>query len=206
VTSIADPWRVLENPVIWEASRIALDGAFGLYRKRVRVLEDQGALASEASLLDVGCGIGQYADAVSGRYVGIDLNERYIAYARRRRGNARRSFRYADVSVLADEQERFHTVLAVDLLHHLDDAAALTLLDQTARLATDQVAIFEPVQEQRAKIGRWIVDHDRGAHMRTLAHLRQLIDGAPLWVAVDRELMLGPITTRVLLCKPVSRA
>ena len=193
---------MFENPVVWEASRIALDLAFGLYRRRLQVLEGLGAVDGDTSLLDVGCGIGQYAKADVREYVGIDLDPRYIAYAQRRRGGGRKSFRCADVSTLADETKRFDTVLAVDLLHHLDDDAVVLLLRECARLATKSVVVFEPVREQHGRLGRWIIKHDRGDHMRTLASLRELLAQAPLTVVEDRELVLGPITTRVVRAAP----
>ena len=197
-----DPWLLLANPFVWEATRIGLDLAFGLYRRRLKALADAGVLNGQSSLLDVGCGIGQYARVGVREYLGIDLEERYIAYARKRHSRQGVSFRCADVATLVDETKVFDTVLAVDLLHHLDDAAAVRLLHELARVARHHVVFFEPVTEQRGPVGRWIIEHDRGDHMRSLDELHAILVQAPLVVAEDRELRLGPITTRAILCAP----
>src|SRR3954468_9210968 len=83
----------LDNPYFWQGTRFVLDRAFGLYRRRVRLMEAWGVLAGAPSALDVGCGTGQYAAATAGPYLGIDHNERYIAFARRKRGGGNKEFR-----------------------------------------------------------------------------------------------------------------
>ena len=84
-----NPWQVLDNPVVWEVSRIGLNLSFGLYRKRMQRMRDWGVLQANPSVLDIGCGIGQYANVTEGDYLGVDFNQRYIDYAhsKRRRTN-----------------------------------------------------------------------------------------------------------------------
>lgn len=186
----------LENPVVWEASRRALDLAFGLYRKRIALLREWAG--TDSSLLDVGCGVGSYSAATSGRYMGVDLDERYIRYARQRRGDQRHAFLCADVSELPVD-ERFDVVLAVDLLHHLTDAGATSLLRAAAPLAERHVILFEPVLEQTTRLGRWFIDHDRGEHMRPRQLLLGLVSQS-LAIVREEPLRLGPIDTIALLC------
>jgi SAM-dependent methyltransferase len=195
-------WGALNNPLVWEASRIGLDVAFGLYRRRMQLLRRWGVLDGEPSVLDIGCGIGQYANVTAGDYLGIDLEGRYIEYARRRRGGPRREFRRADVTSLVDEQRAFDVVLMVDLLHHLDVPTCDTLLATAARLTRRHLVSFEPVPEQRNRAGQWIVDHDRGDHVRPLAELEALFARSPLTVARAEDLMLGPIRLRATLAEP----
>jgi SAM-dependent methyltransferase len=189
---------VLDRPLVWEASRVGLDLAFGLYRRRRAVLRRWGVLAGEPGVLDVGCGIGQYASLTTGRYVGIDLNCAYIDHARRRRGNDRHLFRCVDAAELVAESDRFDLVLMVDFLHHLPDEAAIGVLRTARELATKHVISLEPVTEQENRVGRWFIENDRGEHMRPHAELLALFEAAGLVVEADEPLRLGPIATRAI--------
>jgi SAM-dependent methyltransferase len=198
-------WEILDTPALWEATRVGLDLAFGLYRRRIALLRRWGVLDGDASLLDIGCGIGQYSTLASGEYLGIDLNRRYINYAQSRRGGPGRSFRCVDVRDLSAEGRSFDVVLMVDFLHHLDECACHSLLE-TARAMTRRALVsFEPIAEQRNPVGRWIVEHDRGDHMRPLVGLRALLETVSgLAVREEVELALGPIATQATLCAPAA--
>ena len=189
---------VLERPLVWEASRVGLDLAFGLYRRRRAVLRSWGLLDGEPSVLDIGCGIGMYASLTSGQYVGVDLNRAYIEHARRKRADERHSFRCADATDLIGEGERFDFVLMVDFLHHLDDRAAVSVLSTARELATGPVVSLEPVTEQTNRLGRWFIENDPGEHMRPHAELLALFAHAGLRLQEDADLKLGPIATRAI--------
>jgi SAM-dependent methyltransferase len=195
---------ILDRPVVWEASRAVLDVGFGLYRRRRALLARWGLLEGEPSILDVGCGIGQYASLTPGRYVGVDLNCPYVEHARRRRGDERHAFRCVDAAELIAEGERFDLVLMVDFLHHLADEAATSVLRTAGELASGHVVSLEPVTEQANRIGRWFVDNDRGDHMRPHAGLLALFDRAGLRLEADEPLRLGPISTRAIRSVPAA--
>lgn len=193
---------LLDRPLVWEASRVTLDLGFGLYRRRRALLERWGVLEGEPSVLDIGCGIGQYASLTDGRYLGIDLNCPYVEHARRRRGDGRHVFRCVDAAELVAEGERFDLVLMVDFLHHLDVPAVLSVLTTAGELAAGHVVALEPVTEQENRVGRWFIDHDRGEHMRPHAELLELFEHAGLRIEVDEPLLLGPIATRAIRSVP----
>src|SRR5262245_49975449 len=109
---------------------------FGLYRRRRALLLGWGVLDGQPRMLDIGCGIGQYASLTAGDYVGVDLNRGFVEHARRRRGDERHEFRCVDAAELVAEGERFDLVLMVDFLHHLTDDTAASVL-ATARELTD---------------------------------------------------------------------
>ena len=198
-------WQILDRPALWETTRVGLDLAFGLYRRRIEVLRGWGVLEENASVLDIGCGIGQYATLATGEYLGIDLNPRYVEYALRRRGGPGRSFRCVDVRDLRAEGRSFDVVLMVDFLHHLDEPACQGLLETAGAMTKRSLVSFEPISEQNNPVGQWIIDHDRGNHMRPLAELRELFESvAGLQVTESVRLALGPITTRATLCTPAA--
>jgi SAM-dependent methyltransferase len=164
---------VLNNPIVWEISRVGLDLIFGLYRKRVDLLHKWGVLDSNPSILDIGCGIGQYSTISKGRYLGVDLNEPYINYAMYRYKRQNSTFKCTNVTQVLDENLKFDIVLMVDFLHRIKDLDSIHLLGTAARLAKQYVISFEPILAQSNPVGRWIIDHDRGDYIRPLGdHLR----------------------------------
>jgi SAM-dependent methyltransferase len=153
-------------------------------------------------VLDIGCGIGQYASITAGRYLGVDLNRRYVEYARRRRGDVSHEFRCVDAAQLVAVDERFELVLMVDFLHHLGDETAASVLRTAGQLVVGRVVSLEPVTEQANRVGRWFVDNDRGDHMRPHAALLALFERAGLRIEADEPLRLGPIATRAIRSVP----
>jgi SAM-dependent methyltransferase len=191
---------VLDNAMIWQALRLSLDSLIGLYRQRVSLLHSWGVLADRPSVLDVGCGIGQYASVTEGAYLGVDRTERYVDRARRLNADhPNREFRAADVDTLRLENLQFDLVLMVDFLHHIDDQTCISLLRSAGGLARRYVISMEPIYEQHNRWGRWIVDHDRGDHMRRLDDYHALLERSQLRIERSEELHLGPINTRAVL-------
>jgi len=192
----------LDHPVLWEFSRIGLNLAFGLYRKRIRAMDNWGGLKDSPSILDLGCGIGQYASVTEGAYLGIDLNERYIKYACRRHRRPNQVFRCTDITSLNEEKRTFDLVLMVDFLHHIPNEQCLCILTAASRLAERNILSFEPVTYQPHSLGRWIVENDRGNYVRPLEKLHALYEDSGLTIVKSVELSLGPINTRAILCRP----
>jgi SAM-dependent methyltransferase len=192
---------LLANQWIWQGSRFLADLAIGLYRKRFHLLKEWEVLADSPSVLDIGCGSGEYSVLCEGPYLGIDLSDSYISRARRRFPQQNKTFRCVDVATLWQEQQSFDVVLLVDFLHHLPDTVALKILREARSLGLRQVVSFEPVKDQANRLGQWIVDNDRGHFMRRLDALHELFEEAELPISDSEELYLGPIRTRAILCR-----
>ena len=196
-------FRVLQNPMIWEVSRIGLDLVFGLYRRRSNVMQNWGLLENNPSIVDVGCGIGQYSDVTRGSYLGIDLNRDFINYAsKRRRKNPNASFVCDNAASLVDDGSRFDIVLMVDVLHHLSEDAGTGLLELASDLSESYIVSFEPVKDQSNPVGQWIIDHDRGRYIYSLDELHTMFEQSPLTIVESIPLQLGFINSRAILAKP----
>ena len=192
--------QILDNPIIWESSRRLLDTYLGLYKKRSDVLRKWGCLQSNPSVLDIGCGIGQYADISKGKYLGVDLNERYIKYARKRHHESNQSFVCTDVVTGLHESSKFDLVLMVDFLHHISDENISSILIAATHLTKGHMAIFEPCPDQTHPFGRWLISHDRGAYMRNPAMLKELINNVPGNTIIEKiPLKLGPTISQAIL-------
>ncbi len=192
---------VLDNPFVWELSRVFFDIACGFSRKRIDVMKRWGLLKNSPSVIDIGCGIGQYASITDGAYCGIDMNERYIRYAGRKRKRTNREFRCQDVTTMLKEDAQFDLVLMVDFLHHIPDGACVNLLNTAARLARGYVVSFEPVTEQRNRMGTWLVENDRGNFVRPLEGLHRMFHDSELTVIESFNIQLGTTGTQAILAR-----
>ncbi len=89
------------------------------------------------SLLDIGCGTGFFtrkmAGVVSGKIVGVDINQKWIEYARRK-NSARISYAAADARRLPFADNAFDLVMSVAALCFVNDMdAAVKEMIRTAR-------------------------------------------------------------------------
>ena len=195
--------QILDNPTVWEFGRICLDLFFGLYRKRFNKIKEWGLYNKNYSVIDIGCGIGQYCKITKGNYLGIDLQPNYISYCKRKYKDKNKSFRCADASTILKEKTTFDLILIVDFLHHVSDDLAVKILHTASLLSNEYVVNFEPVYEQSNPIGRWLREHDRGNYIRSLENLHKLFKVAGLEIIESSELILGPSKTRAILAKPI---
>ena len=127
-------------------------------------------------VLDVGCGPGTNASRFAGAdYVGVDINERYLAIAR-----AKFQGRFIQADLQTDDVSAlglFDTILVNSVLHHLPDAAVTRILWQLERLLEPdgRVHILELVLPERRSLARVMARLDRGRYARPLAAWRELL-------------------------------
>jgi SAM-dependent methyltransferase len=131
-------------------------------------------------VLDVGCGPGtNVAHFAASDYLGIDLNPEYVADAERRYRalGGRVRFRAQDAAAfVATLGERFDFVLVNSFLHHVDDAAARSILANLARLLAPggHVHILELILPETSSIPRFLARADRGKFARPLEDWRRM--------------------------------
>jgi SAM-dependent methyltransferase len=156
--------RLLEHPLIyaaWQTPFVAQKFApveRALRREEIR------------RVLDVGCGPGTNAARFKGvDYVGIDINERYLAIARSKYPGRfiQADLGSADLSGLG----WFDTILINSFLHHLSDGAVERILAQLQTLLdpAGKVHILELVLPQRRSLARMMARLDRGKYARPLS-------------------------------------
>ncbi len=157
---------VLSHPGVYELwSRIV-----GSEHSRTTVVREHIRPWPDARVLDLGCGPAELLDFLGDvRYVGVDVNPDYVAYARARVGD-RAEFHVGDATALDLPAREFDLALSFGVLHHLDDAGARRLFSLAAnalgpggRMVTLDSA-FVPGQSRAA---RFVISRDRGHHVRT---------------------------------------
>jgi SAM-dependent methyltransferase len=160
--------RILSAAPIYQAFQ-DLVGARRLYRRLVgEFIRPTPGLR----VLDVGCGpaeiFGEMPDDVT--YLGFDLSETYIKAAQKRWA-ARGTFRCAPVdAVTVRELPQIDVVLAVGVLHHLDDGDAerLFTLAGSALAPGGRVITYDPCfAPGQGAVARFLVSRDRGRHVRS---------------------------------------
>ncbi len=184
--------RLLEHPAVyaaWQAPFVAQK--FAPVERRLRGAEIR-------RVLDVGCGPGTNAPRFAAAdYVGVDINEDYLAIARaRHRGRfIQADLARADLSSLGT----FDTILVNSFLHHLPDEVVVRLLAQLRdRLAPGgHVHLLELVRPDGPSLARLMARLDRGRYARSLGTWRDLFEGCFDPVHVEPYMLGGRLWAMV---------
>lgn len=155
----------------------------GYGRGEARAVNDALRETGGTSVLDVATGSGDLLARIESTIfrVGVDRYAATLAEARRRERSI--AFVRADALALPFPDASFDVVVSTMFLHHLDDASAVAVLRELARVARRRVIVADLLRDVRAH--RWItlftlfaspmVKHDARAsvaHAFTLDELR----------------------------------
>ena len=124
-------------------------------------------------ILDVGCGTARILDYLPDvEYYGFDMSQQYIDDASQRYG-ARGHFNCALVEqAVLDRLEPFDIVMAIGVLHHLNDEQAgrlISLAYFALREGGRLVTIDPSYADDQSHFSRFLVSRDRGQNDRDLA-------------------------------------
>lgn len=158
-------------------------------------------------VLDIGCGPGDILEHLPAvHYTGFDINEQYIAAARKRFGHRGRFFTGDVASVtITEERGSFDLALATGVLHHLDDQRACSLL-RLAHLALrpgGRLITYDGCfVKGQPRLARWVVSKDRGRYVRSPEKYLELVRPffAQVTATVRHDLLRIPYTHLILAC------
>jgi SAM-dependent methyltransferase len=149
----------------------------GFYRQYINVPEG-------AKVLDIGCGparvLGRMPESVE--YHGFDPSEAYIKAAAGKYGRRRAFFKCAtagEETLGSEHVGTFDMVLALGVMHHIDDGEALKLLRLAESALRDEGVLvtvdvcFVPGQNP---VARFLARMDRGKHVRAPEGYRLLAE------------------------------
>jgi len=122
-----------------------------------------------ARILEIGCGPGTIARYLpQAEYVGFDVSSKYIEMARKRFPQAQFVCERVSQFSLA-KQQSFDVVLALGILHHLDDqeAGQLFRIAHDALKSGGKLVTFDGVfTNDQSAAARWLLARDRGEYVR----------------------------------------
>ncbi len=160
-------------------------------------------------VLDIGCGTAEIRDFLPAvEYYGFDPNPHYIKSAQNRLCNMPGCIffcRSVDQIVLSS-LPKFDIVLALGVLHHLDDADAVQLakIAQSALKDKGRLILVDPcfVVGQSA-VARFFAGRDRGQHVRDADGYRKLMNAAFANVNTEirHDLLWFPYTHLIMECR-----
>jgi SAM-dependent methyltransferase len=153
-------------------------------------------------IVDVGCGTGWVLNFLPPevRYVGVDRNPAYIEQARSAFSGRSAEFRCDDVAASANTFDlRADAVLAIGLLHHLNDDECRPLIDAVSRMLKPGgfLLTLDPLFcTDQSTLARAIIRRDRGRSVRTEDAYRALLTPAfqRIDVSIDRSPLRIPYT------------
>jgi SAM-dependent methyltransferase len=165
VLSLASVYRLAQRAIGAEAFRATLA------TEVLRV--DEGD-----RVLDIGCGTADILEHLPDvDYVGFDASERYVESARERFG-ARGRF-VAAVPTEVDETFGDRTlVMAIGVLHHLDDETAHEALELASNALGSGgrfVSVDPTLTDDQHVVARFLIERDRGQYVRTPEQMAALV-------------------------------
>jgi cyclopropane fatty-acyl-phospholipid synthase-like methyltransferase len=157
-------------------------------------------------VLDIGCGTGVMLNHLpSVEYVGFDMSEAYIKACRKRFGD-RGTFHQCVVTpdTVADYGQ-FDIVLAVGVVHHLDDAQAKNMFTMASRALSSGgrlITLDGCYTTPQSAIVRRLLDNDRGESVRTEPAYRAIAESVfpKVTSSIRQDMFRIPYTVIVMEC------
>lgn len=177
-------------------------------------------LAQHKDVLEIGCSLGVVSQVFRSipdiSYLGIDIDERAIAYANKKFVNtSHMHFSKVELGALAESGDSFDYILFANILHHVNDAEAVRLLGSAKKLLRDggTMVVMEPdiLHGSDSLLVKLMYRFEHGEHRRSSAHLVKLMYEAGLSAnetfeeGVSMGILPGITAARLLVFK-VARA
>ena len=97
---------------------------FFLWQKIVELISKQPQINKQSSILDIGCGPGQFAnymfDQEYKKYNGLDFSYKAIEYAQQANPNYKNNFTCADLYSTQHHKQKYDLVIALETLEHIE--------------------------------------------------------------------------------------
>lgn len=176
------PKRILSRPAMYNL--LQLFAGARMYRSRM--VRDYIRPFEGCRILDIGCGTGEYVEVLDRycatyEYSGFDGEAGYIAHAQHRFAD-RLGIRFHHRILTEDESaefKHFDIVLAMGVMHHMDDDLVLSLLRaaKTALSPGGRLITYDPGQfSDMNVIERFFLKQDRGRNIRFVWDYERLIE------------------------------
>lgn len=158
---------ILSSPFLYNLLQFTV----GAMSARKIVINNYSTIKSKYKVLDIGCGTGYIVkylpDDIS--YIGIDVNKKYIDYAKNKYSN-----KYSFICEYITTESilkygSFDMIMMNGLIHHLDDSEVINILSVAKSTLKDTgsiVGIDGCYKNNQDIISLWMLDNDRGKFVR----------------------------------------
>ena len=169
---------VLSKPWVYDLFTSLL----GRERSQVKLVQDYVRPSPACRILEIGCGTGRilsYLPDSIADYTGFDLNPLYIESAKKRwkhRINCRFFCQKVEDAGTC-QQGRYDIVLALGIVHHLNDSEADYLFDiayQSLKLNGALITYDNVYIENQNRFAKWLISKDRGRAVRNIDGYKRL--------------------------------
>lgn len=167
---------ILSVPLVYSV----LQSIVGTGKSKTRFINEHLKITDGDRILDIGCGTGMLLDYLPStvRYVGFDSSEAYISHAKRKYGVRGQFFRGKVENSSTGELNNFDRVVAIGVLHHLDDQEAIKLFDLARKALKPNSGEFHSIDPcyvpDQSTISRFLVSRDRGKNVRVASGYESL--------------------------------
>jgi cyclopropane fatty-acyl-phospholipid synthase-like methyltransferase len=156
-------------------------------------------------ILEIGCGPGTIVGYLPhSDYLGFDLSSKYIEVARKRFPQAQFVCERVSQFSLAKHQS-FDAVLALGIVHHLDDAEAKRLFQigyDALKPGGKLITIDGVWTRDQSATARWLLARDRGEHVREEAEYVRIASDvfSNIKPSVRHDLLRIPYSHLIMQC------
>jgi SAM-dependent methyltransferase len=170
---------VLRHPALYQAYQ----NAGGFFGARIKAIADYLTLRPGTRVIDIGCGPGFILRHLPEdiEYIGFDIDEAYISYARKSFGHLGTFHCRPFDAAAAEELAGADVVMMNGVLHHIgDEDLKTTLMDIRNVLGSDGVlfTLDGCYREGQSLIAKWLLDNDRGQFVRDRNGYDNVLRGA----------------------------
>jgi SAM-dependent methyltransferase len=202
--------QVLNRPAIYQLYQ-ELGGFFGA---RVKAIRDYLPIQPGDRVIDIGCGPGHIVCHLPKGidYAGFDVDGPSIAYAQRRFGHLGRFEQRLFDADAVTEFGPADVVMMNGVMHHIGDADLAATLAQIRAVLRPGGRLFTldgAYQPGQGRVCKWLLDNDRGVHVRNAAGYRRLLEAefGPVAMHVRSDYSRMPYTFAIGIVRlPEKRA
>jgi len=196
--------KILGRPLFYDFFQMIV----GARLSREKIVREYFKIEEGMRVLDIGCGTAEILEYLPTdiKYVGFDCSSEYIRMANRRFGNRGLFFHGFVTDAELEKHDTFDCVLAIGVLHHLNDfeAEKLFLLANNAlNLKGRLIAVDCCYVPKQRRLARWFAHNDRGKFVRLPEEYEMLAEKYfSKVVSFQRDNLLRlPYDHSILICR-----
>lgn len=161
--------KSFDNPDLFNHVRSAL--LFGKGKMYGKV-KDAVAQKDEEKVLDICCGTGEFSALFNTNYVGIDICDSFLDFAKRK---YHKEFVHMDATRLNFKDKEFSKTIFISGMHHFSEENLARIYPELSRVTSERIVILDPVPQKYNPIAWLLYSMDRGACIREVEKQKEIV-------------------------------